>query len=100
MKRLTMPKLAVILAALASFGWIVILYGTPLMPADGPRAAIALAIPVGLSLWGLSAAKFRRFAGVAIAVFSLLVLLVSVWMIGLSYLPSAILLLKSKRAVV
>jgi hypothetical protein len=35
---------------------------------------------------------------VAIAVFSLLVLLVSVWMIGLSYLPSAILLLKSKRA--
>jgi hypothetical protein len=98
MKRLTMPKLAVILAALASFGWIVILYGTPLMPAEGPRGAIALAIPVGLSLWGLSAERFRRLAGVAIAVFALLVFMVSVWMIGVSYVPSAILLLMSKKA--
>jgi hypothetical protein len=98
MRRLTIPKLAVILATLVSFAWIVVLYATPLSQANGPRAAIVLAIPVGLSLWGLSSEKRRRLAGVALLVFSLIVFLVSVWMMGLSYLPSAILLLVGKRA--
>jgi hypothetical protein len=98
MKRPTMPKLAVILATVTSFAWIVVLYATPWSPANGPRAAIVLAIPVGLSLWGLSSEGLRRVAGAAILVFSLVVSLISVWMIGLSYLPSAILLLISKRA--
>jgi hypothetical protein len=98
MKRLTIPKLAVILAALVSFAWIVVLYALPPSPANGPRAAIVLAIPVGLSLWGLSSVRTRRMAGAAMLVFSLLVFFVSVWMIGLSYLPSAILLLAGKRA--
>jgi hypothetical protein len=98
MRRLTVPKLAVILATLISFAWIVVLYATPLSPAHGSRAAIVLAIPVGLSMWGLSSARFRRISGVALLVFSLLVSFVSIWMIGLSYLPSAILLLTSKRA--
>lgn len=93
-----MPKLAVILATLTSFAWIVLLYATPWSPANGPLAAIALAIPVGLSLWGLSSERFRRVAGVALLVFSLVVFVISVWMIGLSYLPSAILLLIAKRA--
>jgi len=98
MRRLTAPKLAVILASLVSFVWIVVLYAMPPNPAHGPRAATMLAIPVGLSLWGLSSDRFRRPAGATLLVFSLLVFFVSVWMIGLSYLPSAILLLISKRA--
>ncbi len=98
MRRLTLPKLAVILATLVSFAWIVILYALPPSPANGPRPAIVLAIPVGLSLWGLSSGRFRKVAGAALLVFSLLVFFVSVWMIGMSYLPSAILLLTSKRA--
>src|SRR3984885_1821713 len=98
MRRLTLPKLAVILATLVSFAWIIILYALPPSPANGPRAAIVLAIPVGLSLWGLSSERFRRMAGAALLVYSLLVFFVSVRMIGLSYLPSAILLLISKRA--
>lgn len=36
--------------------------------------------------------------GATLLVFSLMVCLISVWMIGLSYLPSAILLLLSKGA--
>ena len=98
MRRLTLPKLAVILAALVSFAWIVVLYALPPNPADGPRAAIVLAIPVGLSLWGLSSERSRRGAGAALLVYALLVFFVSVWIVGLSYLPSAILLLTSKRA--
>jgi len=98
MRRLTIPKLSVILATLVSFAWIVLLYATPWAPANGPRAAVVLAIPVVLSLWGLSSEKRRRVAGVALLVFSLVVFFVSVWMIGLSYLPSAILFLISKRA--
>jgi hypothetical protein len=97
MKRLTMPKLAVILATLLSFAWIVVLYALPGSPAQGPRAAIILAIPVGLSLWGLSSDRFRTAAGAAMVVFSLLVCFVSFWIIGLSYLPSGILLLTSKK---
>jgi hypothetical protein len=97
MKRLTMPKLAVILATLVSFAWIVILYALPASPAHGPRAAIVLAIPVGLGLWGLSSGRFRLPAGAAMVVFSLLICIVSFWIIGLSYLPSAILLLFSKK---
>jgi hypothetical protein len=100
MKRPTMPKLAVILATLTSFAWIVVLYATPWSPANGPLAAIALAIPVGLSLWGLSSERLRRVAGIALLLFSLMVVLISVWIIGLSYLPSAILLLIGKRAEV
>jgi hypothetical protein len=100
MKRLTLPKLAVILATLISFAWIVVLYAMPPHPATGPRPAIALAIPVGLGLWGLYSVKFRRTAGAALLVYALLVFFVSVWVIGLSYLPSAILLLTSKRAEV
>jgi hypothetical protein len=98
MRRLTLPKLAVILAALVSFAWIVVLYALPPNPTKGPRAAIVLAIPVGLSLWGLSSERFRRVAGAALLVYALLVFFVSVWIVGLSYLPSAILLLTSKRA--
>jgi hypothetical protein len=98
MRRFTVPKMAVILATLVSFAWIVILYGLPGSPASGPRAAIALAIPVALSLWGLSSDRFRRVAGAAILVFSLAIFFVSVWIMGFSYLPSAILLLISKRA--
>jgi hypothetical protein len=98
MRRLTLPKLAVILAALVSFAWIVVLYALPPNPATGPRAAIVLAIPVGLSFWGLSSERFRRAAGAALLVYALLVFFVSVWIVGLSYLPSAILLLTSKRA--
>jgi hypothetical protein len=75
-----------------------VLYALPPNPATGPRPAMVLAIPVGLSLWGLSSERFRRLAGAAVLVYSLLVFFVSVWMIGLSYLPSAILLLTSKRA--
>jgi hypothetical protein len=100
MRRLTLLKLAVILATLISFAWIVVLYALPPNPASGPRPAIVLAIPVGLSLWGLSSERFRRVAGAAILVYSLVVFLVSVRMIGLSYLPSAILLLTSKRTEV
>ena len=98
MRRLTLLKLAVILATLISFAWIVVLYALPPNPASGTRPAIVLAIPVGLSLWGLSSERFRRVAGAAILVYSLVVFLVSVRTIGLSYLPSAILLLTSKRA--
>jgi hypothetical protein len=97
MKRLTIPKLAVILATLASFAWIVVLYATPLMPANGPRAAIILAIPVGVSLWGLSSDRFRKLAGVALLVFALAIFVVSVWMIALCYVPSAALFLLSKK---
>jgi hypothetical protein len=96
MKRLTLPKLAVILSALVSFAWIVVLYALPPSPTNGPRAALVLSIPVALSLWGLSSERFRRAAGAALLVFALVVFLVSVWMIALSYLPSAILLLISK----
>ncbi len=99
MKRFTIPKLAVILATLVSFAWIVILYALPGSPASGPRAAVALAIPVALSLWGLSSDRFRRLAGAAILVYSLLaIFFVSFLIMGLSYLPSALLLLISKRA--
>jgi hypothetical protein len=98
LKRLTIPKLAVILATLVSFAWIVILYALPGSPASGPRAAIALAIPVALSLWGLSSVRFRKLAGAAILVYSLLVIFfVSLLMMGLSYLPSALLLLMSRK---
>jgi hypothetical protein len=97
-KRLTLPKFAVVLATLVSFAWIVVLYALPPNPAQGPRAAIVLAIPVAVSLWGLSSDKFRKVAGAALLVFSLVILIVSVWMIAVSYLPSAILLLTSKRA--
>jgi hypothetical protein len=96
MKRLTVPKLAVILATLASFAWIVVLYATPLMPANGPRAAIILAIPVGVSLWGFSSDRFRKPAGVVLLVFAFAIFLVSVWMIGLCYVPSAVLLFFAK----
>jgi len=92
-----MPKLAVILATLVSFAWIVILYALPGSPAQGLRAAFVLAIPVGLSLWGLSSDRFRTAGGAAILIFSLLVFFASVWSIALSYLPSAILLLMSKK---
>jgi hypothetical protein len=98
MRRLTMPKSAVILCALVSFAWIVLFYATPWRPAHGPRAAIVLAIPVALSLWGLSSERFRRMAGAALLVFTVVICVVSFWIIGLSYLPSAILLLISKRA--
>ncbi|HTB18455.1 MAG TPA: hypothetical protein VK708_10070 [Bryobacteraceae bacterium] len=97
MKRLTMPKLAVILAALVSFAWIVLFYATPWSPAQGPRAAIILAIPVAISLGGLSAEKRRKVAGVALLLFSLVVILVSFWIIAVSYLPSAILFLASRK---
>jgi len=98
MKRLTMQKSAVMLCALVSFAWIVLFYATPWSPAHGPRAAIVLAIPVALSLWGLSSERFRRMAGAALLVFTVVICVVSFWIIGLSYLPSAILLLISKRA--
>jgi hypothetical protein len=98
MKRLTMPKSAVILCVLVSFAWIVVLYATPWSPAHGSRAAIVLAIPVALSLWGWSSERFRRMAGAALLVFTLVICVVSFGIIGLSYLPSAILLLISKRA--
>jgi hypothetical protein len=97
-KRLTLPKFAVILSALLSFAWIIVLYALPPSPAHGPRAAMVLAIPVALSLWGWSSDKFRKIAGAALLVFSLVIFFVSFWMIALSYLPSAILLLTSKRA--
>ncbi len=93
-----MPKVAVIVTTLVSFAWIVLFYATPWSPAHGPRAALVLAIPVGLSLWGLSSARRRKIAGAAILLFALGIFLVSFWIIGLSYLPSAILLLASKRA--
>ena len=98
MRRFTRPKVAVILATLVSFAWIVVLYATPWSPANGPRAAMVLAIPVGVSLWGLSSDRFRKLAGAALLVFAFAIFLASVWMIALSYLPSAILLLLSKRA--
>jgi hypothetical protein len=91
-----MPKVAVIVTTLVSFAWIVLLYAS--RSANGPRAALVLAIPVALSLWGLSSAKRRKMAGASILLFSLVIFLVSFWIIALSYLPSAILLLASKRA--
>jgi hypothetical protein len=97
-RRFTIPKLAVILATLVSFAWIVILYAFPGSPASGPRAALALAIPVALSLWGLSSDRYRKVAGGTILVFAVVAMFVSVLTIGLSYLPSALLLLISKRA--
>jgi hypothetical protein len=97
MQRLTIPKLAVILATLVSFAWIVVLYALPGSPASGPRAVLILAIPVGLSLWGLSSERLRSVAGVALLVFSLVACFVSGWMIGLSYLPSSILLLVRQK---
>ncbi|HTC86673.1 MAG TPA: hypothetical protein VK686_00175 [Bryobacteraceae bacterium] len=98
MKRLNMPKSAVILSALVSFAWIVLFYATPWSPAHGPRAALVMAIPVALSLWGFSSERFRRMAGIALLVFTFVICVVSFWIIGLSYLPSAILLFLSKRA--
>jgi hypothetical protein len=98
MRRFTVPKVAVILATLASFAWIVVLYVT--RSVDGPRAALVLAIPVAVSLWGWSSERFRKLAGVALLVFSLAILLASVWMIALSYVPSAILFLVGRRAEV
>jgi hypothetical protein len=88
MKRLTPPKLAVILATLTSFAWLFVVYS---------GIAGVLAIPVILSLVGLTGPRRQSYAGIAIVLFSLLALFLSVW-IGLSYLPSAILLLTSKRA--
>jgi hypothetical protein len=92
-----MPKLAIKLASLA---WMVILATlanrVPL-PVSG-LAVIVLAIPVGLTLWGLISDRFQKMAGTALLVFSLMVCLISVWTIGLSYFPSAILLLVNKRA--
>lgn len=94
---MNMPKLAVVLASLASFAWLLFLVT---LASRGPspvsgRAVTALAIPVVLSLWGWFSERLRRVAGAALLVFSLVVLLIS---IGLSYLPSAILLLMSKKA--
>jgi hypothetical protein len=91
-----MPTLAVLLAALASFAWLVVpTYSPPqtLLQVSGPPAAILLTIPVALTLWGLFSGRLRRVAGVTLLVFSLVVCLASVGMIALSYLPSAILLL-------
>lgn len=96
-----MPKLAVTLICLAALAWIVAPLGSPprsLLQDGGSPAAILVAIPVGLGVWGLFSERHRRVAGVALLVFSLVVFLISVWMIGLSYLPSAILLLIGKRA--
>jgi hypothetical protein len=90
-----MPTLALILASLASFAWLLFLVDlaprSPL-PVSG-RTLTALVIPVGLSLLGLVFERLQRLAGVTLLVFSLVVLLISVWIIGLSYLPSSILLL-------
>jgi hypothetical protein len=97
-RRITIPKLAVILATLVSFAWIVVLYALQKSPASGPRAALVLAIPVAISLWGLSSHRFRKVAGAAILVYALGIFLISFWLIGLSYLPSAILLFISKGA--
>jgi len=96
----TMPKLAVILASLASFAWLFVpMYSPPrtLLQVNGLPAAVLLMIPVALSLWGLSSGRLRRVAGGTLLVFSLAVCLVSVWAIGLSYLPSSLLLLIRPR---
>jgi hypothetical protein len=90
-----MPKLALILASLASFAWLLFLLDlTPRSPVPmSGRTLVALVIPVGLSLLGLVFEKLQRLAGALLLMFSLVVFLISVWMLGLSYLPSSILLL-------
>jgi hypothetical protein len=95
-----MPKFAVMLASLASLAWLAApIYSPPrtLLQANGPPAAILLIIPVALSLLGLFSDRLRRGAGAALLAFSLAVCLVSVWTIGLSYLPSSVLLLIGPR---
>ena len=54
---------------------------------------VLLAIPVILSLLGLFSERFGRFCGVALLRFSLVTFWTSGMMLGLSYLPSSILLL-------
>lgn len=91
-----MPKLAVALALLASFAWCVIpVYSThqTLVQVSGPRVLVVLMIPVLLSLWGLFSEGRERVAGAALLLFSLAVLFLSGFTLGLSYLPSSILLL-------
>ena len=92
-----MPKLATLLSAIASLTWAFVPLGSPAHSlVQNGSAAILLTVPVVLSLWGLFAGEFRRFAGSGLLIFALLVSPISVWPLGLSYLPSAILLLIRK----
>jgi hypothetical protein len=86
------PKLVVILASLTSLAWLFSLY-----PNETYTTLMVVAIPVILSFVGLVGYERQRDAGIAIVLVSLLVFFLSGW-IGLSYLPTAILLLISKRA--
>ena len=86
-----MPKLAVIVASLTSVAWVFFLYRNE----TGMTLAV-LAIPVILSFVGGLGNERQRDAGIAIVLLSLLAFLLSGW-IWLSFLPSAILLLISKK---
>lgn len=95
-----MPKLAVVLVLLASFAWVVLpVYasGQTLLQVNGPSTLIVLLIPVVLSIWGLFANRWERVAGALLLLFSLVVFFLSGALIGLSYLPSSILLLALPR---
>jgi hypothetical protein len=85
------PKLAVLLASLASITLLSILY-----PHGNGLTLAVLAIPVMLSFWGWLGNERRRDAGFVIALFSLLVFFLSGWM-WLSYLPGATALLVKQK---
>ncbi len=89
-----MPRLAVVLAFIASLGWILFPAYVPhqsLVQANGLRAAIVLAAPVILGLWGLFSGR-EKIAGGLLLLFCSSVLFLSGILLGLSYLPAAILL--------
>jgi hypothetical protein len=92
-----MPRLAVVLAFLASFAWMVFPAYVPhetLLQVNGLGAILILAIPPLLSLYGLLSEQ-QMIAGSLLLLFCLLVLFFSGILLGLSYLPTSILLLTS-----
>jgi hypothetical protein len=91
-----MPKVAVALAVLASLAWIVLptySSGQSLLQVSGGSPLIVLLIPVVLSIWGIFSDGRERIAGAMLLLFSLMVFFLSGILMGLSYLPSSILLL-------
>jgi cytochrome bd-type quinol oxidase subunit 2 len=91
-----MAKLAVVLAFLASFAWVVLptySSGQTLLQVNGPRVLIVLLIPVVLSIWGLFLDGRERVTGGLLLLFSVAVFFLSGILMGLSYLPSALVLL-------
>jgi hypothetical protein len=91
-----MPKVAVALAVLVSLAWIVLptySSGQSLLQVSGGSPLIVLLIPVVLSIWGVFSDGREKVAGAMLLLFSLVVFFLSGILLGVSYLPSSILLL-------